>query len=206
METEPASLISNIANDNEAFFEKIGKAQPEAQFTKHIINDNFEAIVLAENQPDTDALQTAFMHSVRFRKFPISVKGSKGSVVLTDSPTLAGYVFHGYNVKPRARIRLGNQAAILTKNIEDVEMGAVIGQLAKQNIRIRITGKPKTVGRKTLRRRLIGGKGPKGRSYRGIKDKYPEIQLENGIITAPRKAVEEVVGTLRETGTDYEIE
>lgn len=206
MESDPASLVSKIANDDELFFEKIGKAEPEAQFAKHISNDNFDVIVLAQSQPETDAFQTAVMHSVLFRKFPVSVKGERWSVVLTDSPTFAGHVFHGYNVKPRARIKLGDRAAIFTKNMEDVQMGAVVGQLSQKNIRIKILGKPTRVVGKTLERRLIGGRGPEGRSYRGINKTYPEIQLRNGVITAPRKAVEVVVKTLRETGTNYEIE
>jgi len=205
MENEPVSLVSNIAKDNETFFEKIGKSEPEIRFTTHITNDHFEAIVLAEGQPETDTLQTAFMHSVLFRKFPISVKGEKGSVVLTDSPTFAGHVFNEYKVKPNARIKLGNREAIFTKNMEDVEMGAVVGQLSQKNIRIKIIGNPSFFVRKTLIRRLIGGRGPGGRFYRGIKDQYPGIELKNDFITMPRNAVEIVVGTLRETGTKYEI-
>lgn len=205
MEREPASLISRIADGDELFFEKIGESEPEAQFTKHISNKNFDVVVLSKDQPETDILQTAFMHSVLFRKLPISIKGAKESVVLTDSPTFAQHVFHDYKVKPESRIKLGTRAAIFTKNIEDVEMGALVGKLSQKNIFIKIVGNPKFVVRKTLVRRLIGGHGPGGRCYRGIKDKYPGIELKNDVITTPRKAVEIVVETLRETGTKYEI-
>jgi hypothetical protein len=207
MENEPLLAISRIAKDDECFFEKIGEAEPTPQVAKHISHKNLEMVFLAKAKPalEPNILQTAFLHSVHFRNNPLSIKGNAESVVLIDAPTFAYQVFHDHKVKPKSQIRLGKRTAIFTENIEAAEMGAIVSRLSQRNILIKITGRPKFVVGKTLTRRLIGGKGPKGRFYRGIKEEYPELALNNNIISTPRSAFEVVIETLKETGAKYEI-
>lgn len=200
-EENPLLAIERIAEDDADFFRKKGKeALPKT--LKQIEMPSLE--IRFTEAKRIDLIPIAFYHFLSNRKIPIGIKGESESVVITESPTFADSIFDEYNIKAVHKMKLGKAAAILTDLVDDVSIGLLLGRLSQRNVLIEF-GYPKFVVRKTLLRKLVGGKGPKGRVYKGLKERYPNLLVKKDTIRTPRAAIENVIDILRETGTEFKI-
>lgn len=197
----PLLAIQKIADDDVAFFDEAGK-RPIGRIYKHIRKPDLE-IVFTKGRK-LDLIRIAFDHFLIRGKTPIGIKGEDESVILTDAPTFAHYIINKCNIKAKDQMKFGKGAAIIMDITDDANIGILIGRLSQRNVLVKF-GKPKFVVKKTLIRKLVGGRGPEGRFYRGIKEKYPEIEIKKDIITIPRDAIENVIDALKETGTEFKI-
>jgi len=198
---DPHLVIEKISEDDATFFSEAGeKVVPDT--AKHIRKAGIEIVITSSK--GCDLVQNAFYHFLECRTTPLGIKGMDESVILTMAPTFAYHMIRKCDIPTFGEVKSGKGAAIITKALDDVSMGILLGRISQRIVPIRF-GKPKNVVEKTLKRRLIGGKGPKGRSYRGIKGRFPELEVKSRIIHAPRNAFENVIDVLRETGTAFEI-
>jgi hypothetical protein len=201
VETDPKMTVERIAKDDRGFFEKLGE-NDIPKFERVLFEPNFELI--SAKGRGSHLLQIAFSDALNHRKFPLGIKGEEKVIFLIDSPTFAEHVFSQRKMKYKYQMKFGENAAFCTDLLDDVHLGSLLEVLARKKVFLKFW-KPELVARRTLSRRLVGGKGPDGRSYRGIKDEFPELEVRNNVITAPREALEAVFNTLKETRTKYEI-
>jgi len=197
----PKRIVEKIADDDEQFFDKLGKKRSPKIF-KRFCGPDLELIHAKGS--GRDLLEVAFLNFRSDGRIPIGIKGDKEFMFLIDSPTFAHSIMKNCNLKAEYEMRLGKVAAIFMNLSDDAMIGLLLGRLAQKFVIFR-TGRPEFTTMKTLMRRFIGGKGPAGRSYRGIKKKFPEMEFRRNLISAPRGAIEEVADTLKETGTRFEI-
>ena len=198
---DPSLTIQKIARNDAAFFYEAAK-EPIPEISKHIEKPDLE-IVFTKGR-GSDLLRIAFDHFLACRKTPIGVRGEDESVILINAPTFAHFVMDKCDFKAKEQMKLGKGAALTLGIFDDANIGLLVGRLCQKNVLIKF-GKPRFVVEKTLKRKLVGGKGPGGRFYRGIKEKYPDLEIKKDIITAPMNAFENVIDTLKETGTDFKI-
>jgi len=201
MEKDPLLAVEKIADNNMDFLEELGK-ESIPKISKHISKGSCD-LLFAEGKK-LALVQIAFSHFLKHRKIPLGIRGDDELVVLTDSPTFTHHIFNDCKFKTRYQMRLGKGAAVFTDAMDDANVGMLIGKLSQKYVLIKI-GAPQFVVEKTLIRRFLGGKGPEGRIYRGIKNEYPGIEIRKRLVRTPRGAIEKVIDTLKETGTKYEI-
>jgi hypothetical protein len=201
LEEGPKCVVEKIADDDEKFFNELGK-KPSPKIFKRVCGPDLE-LVYTEGG-GRDLLEVAFLDFLSGGRIPIGIKGEKEFMFLIDSPTFAHSVLENCNLKAEYEMRLGKGVAIFTNLSDDAMIGLLLGRLAQKFVIIR-TGRPEFTTMKTLMRRFIGGKGPGGRSYRGIIEKFPEMEFRRNLVSAPRGAIEEVIDTLKETGTKFKI-
>lgn len=199
-ENNPNSAVERIGNDDEDYFERLGESVVP-KFRRVISEPDLELVSTKACEPDL--LQIAFWNVFNDRKIPLGIKGKEEIMFLIDSPTFANHVFGYRKVKYKYQ-NVGRHAIFRTNMLDDARIVLLLANLAQKNVFLKIE-KPELVAERTLSRRLIGGRGPGGRSYRGIRDEFPELEVKNNIITAPRKSLEAVFSTLKETGTRYKI-
>jgi len=208
MGEDPHLATQKIMEDDAEFLYEAGGE--EIPIFKHLDKPDLE--VIFSRCSGFDLFKAAFYHFLNCRKTPLAVRGEDESVFLTEAPTFAYFIFKKCRITPKEEIRSGQGAAIITPLLDETDMGILIGRLSQTSIRIEF-GKPRNVVQKTLMRRLVGGKGPKGRVYHSIKEKYPDLEVmhehtfstEKRIIYTPRNAFENVIDTLKETGTQFRI-
>ena len=198
---DPLLAIGKIAKDDVAFFDEAAR-ESIPEISRRIGKPDLE-IVFAEGR-GSDLIRVALDHFLSCRKTPIGVRGIDESVILTNAPTFAHYIMNECDISVKEQIRLGKGSAFTLDIIDDANIGLLVGRLSQKNVLIKF-GKPSFVIEKTLKRKLVGGKGPSGRFYRGIKEKYPELEIKKGMIATPRDAFENVIDTLKETGTEFKI-
>lgn len=209
MGEDPHLAIQKIESDDVDFL--CGAGTEEIPISKHLEKRDLE--VVFTQCKGFDLFKAAFYHFLHCRKTPLGIKGEHESIILTEAPTFARYIFQKCNLTTKDEIRSGKGAAISTSILDETDIGILVGRLSQRNVTIEFSGKPKYVVLRTLKRRLIGEKGSGGRSYRGIKEKYPELEfmkrytgeVRKNIIYTPRYAFENVVDTLKETGTEFKI-
>lgn len=197
----PLQAIERIAEDDLDFFDRKSE-ETFSKTLKHIKKPNFE--IWFTGGKGIDLIQAALHLFLSSKKTPIGIKGKKESAIITESSTFADHIFNKYDIKAKHKMKFGKGAAILTDFINDVDMGFLVGGLSHENIIIEF-GHPKFVVKKTLLRKLVGGTGPNSRMYIGLKSKYPNIEIKKNYIKTPRAAIENVIDTLRETGTEFKI-
>jgi hypothetical protein len=197
----PDLAIQKVKEDNVAFFTEVG-SEWSPTITREIIKPDVE--VVFTSYKGFDLIRTAFHHFLQNRKAPLWVEGNKESVILTLAPTFAQHMLRECEIEGKNEMKFGMGSAIITRSLDDISLGLCLGRLTQKIIPIEY-GKPKFVIEKTLRRRLVGGKGPAGRSYHGIKEKYPELEIEGSIINTPQAAFEEVITVLAEAGASFKI-
>lgn len=197
----PLQAIERIAEDDLDFFDRKGK-EPLSKTLKHIEKPDVE--ILFTGSKGIDLIPIAFHHFLSGKKIPIGIQGKKESAIITESSTFADHIFNKCDIKTKYKMKFGKGAAILTDLIDDVGIGFLVGRLSQENIIIEF-GYPKFVVKKTLLRKLVGGTGPNSRMYTGLKSKYPNIEIKKNYIKTPRAAIENVIDTLRETGTEFKI-
>jgi len=200
-EKDPELTIQRIAKNEEDYFEKLGESAVP-KFRRILSEPDLELI--STESCGSDLIQIAFSDALFKRKVPLGIKGKENMMFIVDSSTFANHIFAHRKVKYKYQMKFGGNAVFRTKTLDDAQIVLLLGELAQRNVFLKI-GKPALVAERTLSRRLIGGRGPGGRSYRGIRDEFPELELKNNTITVPRKALEAVFSTLKETGTKYEI-
>lgn len=197
----PLLAIQKIEEDDVAFFAREAR-EPFPEISRRIEKPDCE-VVFTKGR-GSDLIRVAFDHFLSSRKTPIGVRGIDKSIILVNAPTFAHYIMDKCDIKAIEQIKLGKGAAFTLDTIDDANISLLIGRLAQRNMFIQF-GKPRFVVQKTLQRRLVGGKGPSGRFYRGIKEKYPGIEIKKDIIATPRDAFEDVIDALKETGADFQI-
>jgi hypothetical protein len=201
---DPHLTIDKIANNDLEFFGNLGKESiPEIH--RYIERPNL-GIGFTESS-GVDLIQIAlgrFFSDKKIKKTLIGIKGKKGSLILTASPTFADHIFNKDQIKARHIMNFGKGAALLTDQIDDTSISLLVGRLSQQNVFIEFHDS-KFVVKKTLLRKLMGGKGPGGRIYKGLKETFPEIDVKKDMIKTPIAAFENVIDTLKETGTEFRI-
>jgi len=205
-------LLRTIGKDRDLAIDRVKEndvdffcyaSEPKAPKTlKHISKPDLELVFTSCS--GFALFEIAFDHLLKCGKTPLGVMGDKKCVIMTMAPSFAHFWFERCDIIREAEIKFGRGAAIAASNIDDATMGMLIGRLAQRIIAIEFE-QPKLAVRKTLMRRLVGGQGPKGRFYHGIKEKYPDLNVRKNIIDTPRDAFENVVDTLKETGARFRI-
>lgn len=201
MEENPMQVVKKIANDDTDFFIEASQSElPEV--LKHIKKTDLEIISTKGKRPEL--VRLAVIHFLDCKKPLIGVKGVDSSLILTNAPTFAQFIIDDAKINTEVRWKFGGGAAMFIKTVEDTDIDFLLGRLSQKKLFIKF-GSPKNVVKKTLRRRLLGGKGPKGRVYRGVKDIFPNIEIIQNIISLPRDAIEYVTDIFKETGTEFEL-
>lgn len=192
--------IKRIAADDLNFFLEAGK-KPLAGVQTRIERPDVD--ILSVSEDDTDLARIALNDFLESRKTPIGVSGETRSVILTITPTFASQVMRKCDFEVMSQTRLGKGAIFFLERSNLTLLSLLVGKLARETISIKFD-QPKYVIRKTLIRRLIGGPGPQGRVYRGVKGLNRDM-IHKDIISAPQNAVEDVVDVLRESGSRFEF-
>jgi len=200
-EENPNLAIEKVAEDDMNFFEKLGERRVP-RFQREVCEPDIELISATGKM--SELLQIAFVDLLNHRKIPLGIKSKDLFMFLIDSPTFASHVLADWKLKPTCQFRFGKNVAICTKVLDDVRIGMLLGKLSQVHILLRV-GRPELAAQRTLYRRLLGGPGPGGRVYRGIRERFPDLEFRNNMVNTPRRALEEVIDTLKETRTKYEI-
>ena len=201
MERNPELVIQRIAENDVDFFEAVGEG-PLPKISRQIVKPDCE-IVSAEGTT-SELIPVAFDHFLDSGKTPLGIKGTEDHLILTKSPTFASSIVNRCGLVTKSEKKFGKGAIMVLQKKDDLDIGLLMGRISQKTVFIRF-GKPRFAVKKTLMRRIVGGLGPKGRSYRGISEEYPGIEIKKDIIVAPRDAVEDIIDSLRETGTEFEI-
>lgn len=200
-ENNPKLVIDKISNNDINFF--LDESQNSStEDLKHIQGSDYE--IIETNSKREELIPLAFYHFLRHRKNIIGVKGIDSFLIHTVAPTIAFHIFKDYEINTEGLWKFGDNASMFIDIKEESDMPFLVGRLSQKKIFMEF-GSPKYVVKKTLTRKLFGGKGPGGRSYRGVKDNYPSIEKFKNIISLPINASENVIHVFQETGTKYEI-
>jgi len=200
-EKNPNLAIEKISNDDIDFFVNESQiSHPEE--LEHIEGPDHE--IITTDCKKEELIPLAFYHFLHHRKNLIGVKGIDSLLILTVAPTFAIRIIEDNGFNTEGLWKFGDKAGIFIDIKDESDMPFLVGRLSQRNIFIEF-GYPKYVVKKTLTRRLIGGKGPGGRSYRGVKDYYPSIEINKNIISLPTIAFENVIHVFQETGTKYKV-
>ncbi|MDV3292950.1 MAG: hypothetical protein LYZ70_01610 [Nitrososphaerales archaeon] len=204
----PEETVQRVLNDEIEYFRDIGKkrtgkidfklAFPNNRFcvvetkrmTPHIYSDLFE--VYARNNAE-----------------PLAIVGAMNGI-FTNKPTLYKYL-GATNLAPR--LRFGRGAIVSIDGDADNQfVGYVVGLGDRSPLVVKIAP-PRFVSRKTLLRRLLGGKTNQRvrkkvyhKSYKSLADRFDNLeQLANDVFLIPPEAFENTVAILHESGADYSV-
>lgn len=200
-ENNPKLVIEKISNNDVNYFLNESQNSPTEDL-KHIQGSDYE--IIETNSKKEELIPLAFNHFLNHRKNIIGVKGIDSFLILTVAPTFAFHIFEDYEFNTEGLWKFGDNAGIFINIKNESDMPFLVGRLSQKKIFMEF-GSPKYVVKKTLTRKLFGGKGPGGRSYRGVKDNYPSIEKFKNIISLPINAFENVIHVFHETGTSYKI-
>lgn len=200
-EKNPNLVIEKIANDDIEFFINESQISTSEEIER---NEGPDYEIITTDSKKEELIPLAFHHFLTHRKSVIGVKGVDSLLILTVAPTFANCIFSVYEINPEGYWKFGDKAGLFINIKEEPEMPVLVGRLSQRYLFMEF-GSPKFVHKITLTRKLIGGKGPGGRSYHGIKDYYPSIEIRKNLIKLPINAFENVIHVFQETGTKYKI-
>ena len=200
IEEDVSESIRRIAANDLNFFLEAGK-KPLAEVK--ICIEKPDANILLVSHDDTDLTRVALNDFLESGKTPVGVSGEAESIILTIAPTFASEVIRKSDFEVKSQTRLGKGAIFSLRGSDPTILSLLVGKLARETIPIKFN-KPRHVIRKTLMRRLVGGPGPYGRTYRGVKGLNKEM-ISKDIISAPQVTVEAVVDVLKESGSGFEF-
>lgn len=198
----PYKVIDFISNNDINFFENEGEIILDKIKPRSCLKSTFK--ILYSDYSGIDLFRAAIQLYLFIKNVPISIKGKEETLLLTNTPTLTKIIMKKCKINPKENIKLGKGLAMFLKEKEDINIGILMGKITPTKLIIQFNP-PQSAHMKTLRRRLIGGPGPEGRLYRGLIEKYPEIEIKAPYIETPRDALENVIDVLVETGAEYDI-